>query len=618
MSPGDMAARSQELFDRGFRDLESRFDSEPGLVRNAFLPERHMPHPSIWYAHCLLVRGDAGDALPVEDIISRALSLQERREGDPHRGNFRWFLEDEVVTDLNACQFVLEALAHLLTRTSDRLSHTARDRITGAMRLAYEEAEKLDVHWTYTNIYLLDVQNGILGGQLLGDDSIRRRGEQRLVEWADQTTNAGAPHEFNSPTYSAVQINALATIAQFAKSESTRRLVLEMEQFVWRHVARFWHAPTMQLGGPHSRAYRRDVTGAPGFFKVVLYKLLGDPRLLAPTPYFAGPDTEGEVQVALTESHCPPDAETLFRETEARDVRKGVGSRLTLAAHVRPQFSLGTMSRPYGVGAPAEPWPQHNSCILYYSKMEPPGYGVLFCRYPIHAGPAGLPSRDSVPEWLDIWDDGTFRTAQTGARAVVAYGLSPRGQRPIESLRLDIRLLGPANGGEITVGNHRYQAGGLEVPSRVPIVISDGDVHIGIIPLEPTRLGHGPDVIVWRDGQEVVISILNYQGPPKVFWEYRSLAGPFFKGNVCNGFVLWVARCAEFGSAREFTESLRSLSLKDELDGDCRHIEWGDGPGAVVLDYDLKALRPRPAVNAGEPPTESRLPYPQRWLTDSN
>ncbi len=51
----------------------------------------------------------------------------------------------------------------------------------------------------------------------------------------------------------------------------------------------------------------------------------------------------------------------------------------------------------------------------------------------------------------------------------------------------------------------------------------------------------GPSVVVWRDGQEFVISIVNYEGPAKVFWEYRSLAGPFYKGNVRNGFALWVA-----------------------------------------------------------------------------
>jgi len=77
--------RSHELFQLGFRDLESRFDPSVGLVRSPFLPERHMPHPNIWYALCLLTRGGDGDVALAEETISRALDLQERREGDPHR-----------------------------------------------------------------------------------------------------------------------------------------------------------------------------------------------------------------------------------------------------------------------------------------------------------------------------------------------------------------------------------------------------------------------------------------------------------------------------------------------------------------------------------------------------
>ena len=464
------------------------------------------------------------------------------------------------------------------------------------MRLALVEAERLDVHWTYTNIYLLDVQNSILGGQLLGDAVIRDRGGRRLADWAERTKEAGAPHEFNSPTYAAVQINALATIAQFAEDDATRRLALEMEQFVWRHVARYWHAPTMQPGGPHSRAYRRDVAGASGFLKVLVYKLLGDPRLLAQTPYYSGPDSEGEAMVALTEHHCPPDAERMFREPETRDIVEHAGPELRLTACVTPEFALGTMSRPYGVGEPPEPWPAHDSCILYFRKPSPPGYGVLYCRYRINAGPLGRPSREGVPSWLDIWDDGVFRTAQGGGRAIVAYGLSPRGQRPIESLRLDIRLMGVLDGGifadgKLAIGHHGSESRPTGVQSHSPITISHGDVYIGLIPLEPSRLGHGEPISIRKDGQEFVVSIVNYEDPPKVFWEYRSLAGPFFKGNVKNGFVLSVAPRGDFDTLEAFRADLLAMPLMDETVGSVRRIEWGRGPDRLMLEYDLKELR---------------------------
>ena len=137
---------------------------------------------------------------------------------------------------------------HLLFRLPDASPRDFASAYSRRFAWRCNEAERLDVHWTYTNIYLMDAANSILGGQALNLDAVRRRGEQRLIEWAERTKEEGAPHEFNSPTYSAVQINALAAIAQFAEDDATRRLAGEMEQFVWRHVARYWHAPTMQLG----------------------------------------------------------------------------------------------------------------------------------------------------------------------------------------------------------------------------------------------------------------------------------------------------------------------------------------------------------------------------------
>ncbi|MEX0682251.1 MAG: hypothetical protein WD904_06180 [Dehalococcoidia bacterium] len=299
MTTADTAKR---LYERGLVDLRSRFDPDVNLVRDPFRPDRHQPHPSLWYAACL---SRDGDTTVAEQIIDAALALQDRRADDPHHGNFRWHLEDDVVIDLNACQFVLEALIAL---PLDRLSVVTRERIAEAAALAFAEAQRLDVHWTYTNIYLLDVHNRILGGEIFDLPDVREQGTERLRAWATRTLELGAPHEFNSPTYAGVDLNCLADIVCRSKSQEARDLALEMEQLVWRHIARYWHAPTRQLSGPHSRAYRRDVVGASGFLKVVLHRVLGDEALLAKTPYYDGPDAEGEVIVAGIGYHCPPDA----------------------------------------------------------------------------------------------------------------------------------------------------------------------------------------------------------------------------------------------------------------------------------------------------------------------
>lgn len=598
--PDDVPSR--ELLEYGRRDLERRFDPELGLVRyQTELGTWHDPRDSLWHALCLLLDGETETA---ERVIRQVIGMQERHEGDPHRGNFRWLFEDEVVTDLNAVEFVLEGLFHIFVRSGHRLSDRAKREVFESMRLAFQEVERLDVHWTYTNIYLLDVMNSILGGEILGDARIRERGLLRLRRWAERTKANGAPHEFNSPTYSAVQIIALAALGQFAEDGEAKALALEMEQFLWRHVACHFHAPTLQLAGPHSRAYRHDVVGAPGYLKVLLYRLLGEPRLLAETPYYSGPGREGDVLVALTEYRCPPDALAMLRQVETREVReapsRGMGMETT--TYLTPEFALGTMSYLYGVGDPPEPWPQHNSCILYYVRDREPGYGALYCRYVMNDGGPFGSMHESGRTAVDRWDLGVFRTVQRCGDAVIAYGVLPYLLFPVSSLRLDVRVLGPDADCELLVaGRPRRQDEPVMVPPGASVGIADGEVYIGVRPLQPTQLGHEAPILLWRDGQETVLSIYNYRGPGKVFWEHRTLSGPFFKGNVCNGFVLRVAPRREHSSLAEFVAALERAPLSDEVTGGRRRVAFGQEAVGLVLEYDLRDMQPLAPVHRRGP-----------------
>ncbi|HEX5479972.1 MAG TPA: hypothetical protein VFY79_09655 [Dehalococcoidia bacterium] len=577
----DAAARS--LFDHARRDLRARFDASVGLVRTEVRPDLHTPRDSLWHALGLLYEGDAATA---EGIIAVVLAMQERRQDDPHYGNFRWWHEDRVVIDLNAVEFMLEGLTHILLRFGDRLSEDTKRAAFETMRLGFGEIDRLDVHWTYTNIYLLDVHNSILGGGITGEPAVVERGARRLREWADRTRADGVPNEFNSATYSAVQINALAAVAQFAADASVRDLAREMEQFLWRDVAAHFHPRTRQLAGPHSRAYRRDVVGAPDFLKVLLYRVLGDHSLLDETPYYYGSGREGDTLVALTEYHCPPDAIETMRTEATRELRQTAPRETALVTYMTPEFALGTMSRPYGVGATPEPWPAHNACILYYAKPEPPGYGLLYTRYLVNDRRVGGATYESSGESVDLWEEGAFRAAQSGPHAIVAYGLLSRGQKPVHSLRLDVRLLGPGPKTEILAGGRRFDGERTEAQAGEPIVIADGDVYIGIIPLEPTRLGHEPPVAVWREGQETVVSVFNYRGPAKQFWEYRTLSGPFFNGNVRNGIALHVAARSAHVDIDAFAQALRAIPLADDQRGSARSLRFG----AATLDYDLRDL----------------------------
>ena len=67
----------------------------------------HATIASAQLASELMASGAPTDIAEAAAIFRAVLACQEVRDTDPHRGNFRWELEDEVVEDLNAVQFVL-------------------------------------------------------------------------------------------------------------------------------------------------------------------------------------------------------------------------------------------------------------------------------------------------------------------------------------------------------------------------------------------------------------------------------------------------------------------------------------------------------------------------------
>jgi hypothetical protein len=61
---------------------------------------------------------------------------------------------------------------------------------------------------------------------------------------------------------------------------------------------------------------------------------------------------------------------------------------------------------------------------------------------------------------------------------------------------------------------------------------------------------------------------------------------------VKNGFALWVASRGDFDTAEAFRAALREVPLSDVMTASVRRIEWGTGSERLMLECDLKELRP--------------------------
>ncbi len=130
--------------------------------------------------------------------------------------------EDRSVTDLNAVQFVLEQILPFLIDYGDYISPALRAELLEAVRLGAEEIARLNVAVWYTNITLLDTLNTVLAGQVLDEEGLLRLGRQRIDEWIAYINRSGAVLEYNSSTYAAVDLAALAKLAHRAIDPAIR------------------------------------------------------------------------------------------------------------------------------------------------------------------------------------------------------------------------------------------------------------------------------------------------------------------------------------------------------------------------------------------------------------
>lgn len=588
MGDGGVRERSRRLYADGKAVLAARFDPVRGLIRDETdLGTFHPTRESLGYARCLLhdSAGDDADAALSARIIGEVLAVQERQPGNIHEGNFPWMADDGYVADLNAVEFCLEHLCSIVRESDAKLPTATRDAIRAAMHLGLAEVARLDVGVEYTNICLLDCYNSILGGQWLGAEGWVERGARKLARWANYTAASGAPREYNSPTYAGVDLHALAEIAEHAADPATRLLARLMEERLWLHAATHYHAPTAQVAGPHSRAYQNDVTGGRGSLKTTMYKLLGDEALIRKTPFYPLRQGDGHVAAALAEYHLPEPVLALLREMpypftvrETADGELGLDLSTTLTA----DWALGVASREYST--------QSDNLILHYRKEATPGFGVVYTRFILNDRRLGgtLHATDRNRS-NNIADVGAFRGVHGRNKVIGVYGLLPQHEN-LSSIKLDCFIPGRAALGRVLIGDRSVESLPIEVPPGVPLIIEDGAVYVGLLPLRHSNLGRVAPVRLEEDGGDLVLSTVIYEGPEKRFWEYSALGGPFYRGNIECGVVLEVASREQFPDAAAFAAHLAVATVEDATVEGVRQIRYRSGGDNLLLRYSLSDM----------------------------
>jgi hypothetical protein len=432
--------------------------------------------------------------------------------------------------------------------------------------LGLDEIRRLDVLVVYTNIALLDIFNTSVGGELLEEPEIARRGYRKLVEWMATTDQNGHPFEYNSPTYTAVAIRALGWLAEMVRHEPTavraRLALARLGVSAALHI----HRPTGRWAGPHSRAYQPSIVCETEPERVRLRDWIDDGTL---------PSWIADVLDARPETFEV--AETAF-----------VPRQLGLTTYQSPSFALGVSVKEAGG--------QSDVMMSHYVRPGAERPGVLYTRYLTNDKWLGdfYHATDRTRS-RNLIEEGRFYGVQRGPRAIGLY--APGRMGVIHSAKAALIWTECDRVDEIWVGQDRVTELPCEVPEDEVVVIGSGEAWFAVRPLARTDLGRGAPIRLVEIQGDLVLEIYNYLGPEKAFWEL-GWPGAFYQGKPHCGVYLEVADRAAYAAGGDFARTVAEGSLQDDVQAPftyagererLRTVEYTRDGATLGLEVDLMA-----------------------------
>jgi hypothetical protein len=190
----------------------------------------------------------------------------------PSSLNFKSNYNDSGVTDRNAVEFITESLVQIPYRFPHLLAQYGPVTQSGTIEnmlstlLGDGQTGEINHHFTvgYTNLWLLRLCNLILTGQgptdgngnaiLSPNADVLNRGRTDFMTWASTVRNNGI-HEFMSPTYTGVDLEALGYIDLYARDAGIAMMAQQAYKLLWIDMYANWYNRNQRMGGTHSRTY---------------------------------------------------------------------------------------------------------------------------------------------------------------------------------------------------------------------------------------------------------------------------------------------------------------------------------------------------------------------------
>ena len=224
-----------------------------GIVQQAERRDRTLSCVGLFAGAYNLLRADVGlDKLDV--LFDTATELQDRDPASRAYGNFRWYVRDGFVMDYNAVDFCMQEGALIARDYRNRLTPAQLAKFDHLCELAIQGCLNHRVRSSYTNIAIMNAVNLVLLGEAYGRADAFEAGVKRLDEFILNTAICGVC-EYSSPAYTAVDINCLHRLRQFARNKGVIDRAERLLRLFWSDVAASSFTPSGRLAGAHSRDY---------------------------------------------------------------------------------------------------------------------------------------------------------------------------------------------------------------------------------------------------------------------------------------------------------------------------------------------------------------------------
>lgn len=329
-----LGKNSEEIFSTAMQWGDRSYDAEAKLCRMppspqyaaAHLPPHLAERESAWYAVGLLLRDGPGDRDRAAQILDTVLKAQYREPGKPWDGTFRRTpTEPEPGTDAQMWRaydpnwrvFIGTTFAVILNEYPDRVSKDLQSRMIDAIDYAVAgEMKQGRLLPTYTNISLMYGFLWNFAAVRGGKPEWTAQAEQWQTTTYDDYKQHDAFFEYNSPTYSGVDIYGLALWRDYGFTPLMRQRGEEMEAGLWRATADLYNANLRNISGPYDRAYGMDMQSYVSVMGLWLRTVLDAGH--APLTAFDNPPVDHVPDlwivplIVVLDTRIPPDAMAKF------------------------------------------------------------------------------------------------------------------------------------------------------------------------------------------------------------------------------------------------------------------------------------------------------------------